>query len=264
MDDVKNSCDVEFVCTAGDGCEPRIFRLKQQMPSDEFAPLFSDAWTGSVVWACSYLFSRKLESLDLTGQTVLELGAGCGLCGLIACAQSNARVVSTDQTNIVPLVQQNVAANLSKEEAARFRTLPLSWGTGVDSFLQVEHNSSFDVIIASDVINPIYGQESWKLLADTISRLSSCDSQIYLAYQHRGPNGTKISAAVSHFEPSATTALDSLLGSIAALDPLLNAFWKHCANANLVCTCVQQLGEGKPGSSCFLMTYAHSTQSDAA
>lgn len=51
----------------------------------------------------------------------------------------------------------------------------------------------FDYVLVADCINPIYGDESWSLLYETILELSSEDTQIFLSQQIRGNNEALLS-----------------------------------------------------------------------
>jgi hypothetical protein len=88
---------------------------------------------GTRVWDAAVLLSRSLEhrvaggDLCLRGARVLELGAGTGLCGLVAARLGDARtrVLCTDQPALVAQLGHNAAANA---EAARVEGAPCTWG----------------------------------------------------------------------------------------------------------------------------------------
>jgi predicted nicotinamide N-methyase len=50
---------------------------------------------GAVLWDSAVDVARALATRDLRGRTVLELGCGCGLCGVVA-ARRGAAVLCTD------------------------------------------------------------------------------------------------------------------------------------------------------------------------
>jgi predicted nicotinamide N-methyase len=50
---------------------------------------------GAVLWDAAIDVAKTLGSLDLRGRTVVEVGCGCGLCGIVA-AMRGARVLCTD------------------------------------------------------------------------------------------------------------------------------------------------------------------------
>jgi predicted nicotinamide N-methyase len=204
------TCDVEYKCISG-----RLHRIKQQLPSAELAPLFSDVWTGSCVWECSLLTCRMFETKlkdQLDDKSVLELGAGCGLAATVACSECHVRsYTATDRGGMVDLAAANANSCLTKEERSKLSTLELSWAEKLDDFsMKKGGQKNYDVIIASDVINPIYGSESWPALAQTISYFSTPKTLIILAYEQRESEGR------------------------IEEDCMLNYFFEYCAEHHIV------------------------------
>src|SRR5690242_3904950 len=98
----------------------RAYELSETLQSDELAPIFADAWTASRVWDASAFLSEHLVEFAATQRhpfrmnpvseevfssssssaaaaaSVIELGSGCGLAGLIA-ASLGGDVLLTDQ-----------------------------------------------------------------------------------------------------------------------------------------------------------------------
>lgn len=203
------TCDVEYECKSG-----RTLVVKQKLPSTELAPLFTDVWTGSCVWECSMLMNRIIESEEMkqtfAGKQVLELGAGCGLSSIVACSETDlARIITTDRGGMVELARSNALATLPAEKAARMTCMALSWGDDLPGVSEKIGQKAFDVIVASDVINPIYGTDSWPALAKTISFFSDENTLILLAYEQRESEGP------------------------IEEDHLLNQFWRNCSDAGV-------------------------------
>jgi predicted nicotinamide N-methyase len=113
------------------------------------------------VWDASTYLSEHLIAFATTPQThsfcmqasagdaktVIELGSGCGLAGLVA-ASLGGDVLLTDQREAVELLQRNVAANaISPEEAARLQVAEYTWGTEPSQALP---RPKFDYILVSD------------------------------------------------------------------------------------------------------------------
>lgn len=72
--------------------------------------------TGGALWDASLVLTRFLEhyrdALGVAQARILELGAGCGLCGLACAAALGARqVVLTDQHPVTELLERNLRAN---------------------------------------------------------------------------------------------------------------------------------------------------------
>jgi hypothetical protein len=168
----------------------RSYALSETLRSAELAPIFEDAWTASRVWEASRFLSERLvrfsaespTAFDVrSGQSVLELGSGCGLAGLVAAALG-ADVLLTDQHEALELLQRNVETNAtSDDERARLNVAEFVWGSD-----WTPPRSIYRYILVSDCINPIYGQESWRNLARSIHRFSDRDTVTYLAHEARG------------------------------------------------------------------------------
>ena len=83
------------------------------------------------VWDGALALSRWLRRCDLRGASIVELGSGCGVCGLGAAAQG-ARVVMTDLPEAIPLLRLNAA--LAAPCCATPPTVwPLEWGCDAES-----------------------------------------------------------------------------------------------------------------------------------
>ncbi|KAL6540734.1 hypothetical protein OROMI_024617 [Orobanche minor] len=77
---------------------------------------------GTTVWDASMVFAKFLEKncrkgrfspSKLKGKRVIELGAGCGVAGF-GMALLGCDVVSTDQTEVLPLIMRNAERNTSR------------------------------------------------------------------------------------------------------------------------------------------------------
>ncbi|KAI9010372.1 putative methyltransferase-domain-containing protein [Phycomyces nitens] len=115
-------------------------------------PSFIGNDIGFKTWGAAPLMAKRLVQErflpDLENQTVLELGTGTGMVGLI-CAKLGA--ASTDLTDYHPSVLENVAINvqLNKVEANVSKLDFIELSTNPES---VWRNKKFDVVIASDLL----------------------------------------------------------------------------------------------------------------
>jgi predicted nicotinamide N-methyase len=103
----------------------------------EWAPV-APYW--AVLWRGASVLARQVESLEVHGLRVLELGCGLGLPSLAA-ARAGAEVTATDaDPEALELVAINAAAN------------GLEVAAGVFDFRSDPAPGEFDLVIASDVL----------------------------------------------------------------------------------------------------------------
>lgn len=119
---------------------------------------------GTCVWTAAILLSKFLEhdgsALPLAGRRVVELGAGTGLCGIVA-ACLGARVVLTDMPGVLPNLRDNVEAHrhLYTQQGAEdgagvapaTRVEELVWGeTAIDD---ASPCAGADLVLGSDLVH---------------------------------------------------------------------------------------------------------------
>lgn len=161
----------------------KSLHLSTLLEPDDMAPLFSGAeWAGTRVWHAAI---RAIEYLDRHhhtdlkgGSTLLELGCGLGVPGMIAC-QLGAEVLLTDQINIMSQLSKNVLDNFPNNSninslSTTIDARPLSWSRdGVMKLLGDlgKSRDGFDIVLNCDcVFEPLYG-DSWKLLVEVLDQL---------------------------------------------------------------------------------------------
>mmetsp|Transcript_21081 Transcript_21081/g.44050 ORF Transcript_21081/g.44050 Transcript_21081/m.44050 type:complete len:315 (-) Transcript_21081:2181-3125(-) len=137
--------------------------------------------------------------LSLENKTVCELGAGLGLCGIVAYRYCHARsVVLTDgDTDTLANMRKNVSLNMQETnestESADDRSIlckQLLWGKNVETFRDKHAGADgFDVVMGGDVA---YAQEALGILFETtIVLLGTKSTAIFLlSFVFRG--GVKI------------------------------------------------------------------------
>jgi predicted nicotinamide N-methyase len=116
-------------------------------------------------------------------KSVLELGAGLGICGILAHKLDASVVVLTDgDTNTLQALRQNVALNTeSNVPSSIIQCKQLRWGKHLDEFAS-SCISKYQVIIGSDVV---YAQDQLEPLFDTVSNLLDTNGTFLLAFTRR-------------------------------------------------------------------------------
>ncbi|NXK92147.1 MT21A methyltransferase, partial [Formicarius rufipectus] len=145
-------------------------------------------WDAAVV-LCAYL---EVEGIDLRDRSVIELGAGTGLLGIVATLlgkgffvfffkaiyNCSARVTLTDREAALEFLESNVQANLPSELRPRAVVKELTWGKDLDNFPP----GAFDFILGADIV---YLEETFAELLQTLEHLCSEQTVILLACRIR-------------------------------------------------------------------------------
>mmetsp|Transcript_6260 Transcript_6260/g.17635 ORF Transcript_6260/g.17635 Transcript_6260/m.17635 type:complete len:231 (+) Transcript_6260:1535-2227(+) len=142
------------------------------------------------------------SNFSLENKTVCELGAGLGLCGIVAHLYGKAReVLLTDgDTDTLANMRRNIALNVPPSSSAKsgndndidpsrtIRCKQLLWGKNVDAFREkyTLNNRGFDIVMGGDVA---YAQEALGILFETAMVLLSKDDDgavFLLSFVFRG------------------------------------------------------------------------------
>ncbi|CAL5330010.1 unnamed protein product [Camellia sinensis] len=139
----------------------------------------------------------RFSPSKLKGKRVIELGAGCGVAGF-GMALLGCDVVSTDQTEVLPLLMRNCERNASRimqmnpgsDSFGSIQVAELSWGN-VDQIKAVD--PPFDYIIGTDVV---YAEHLLEPLLQTMLALSGPKTTILVQYlsSSSSSNGGQIGA----------------------------------------------------------------------
>ncbi|NXH54638.1 MT21A methyltransferase, partial [Rhabdornis inornatus] len=145
-------------------------------------------WDAAVV-LCAYL---EMEGIDLRDRSVIELGAGTGLLGIVVTLLGTkesaavralyppccARVTITDRAAALELLESNVQANLPPELRPRAVVKELTWGKDLDNFPP----GAFDFVLGADIV---YLEETFAELLQTLEHLCSERTVILLSCRIR-------------------------------------------------------------------------------
>ncbi|XP_074884303.1 protein N-lysine methyltransferase METTL21A isoform X2 [Buteo buteo] len=123
-------------------------------------------WDAAVV-LCAYL---ETEGIDLRDRSVIELGAGTGLLGIVA--------TLLDRAAALEFLESNVQANLPSELRPRAVVKELTWGKDLGNFPP----GAFDFILGADIV---YLEETFAELLQTLEHLCSEQTVILLSCRIR-------------------------------------------------------------------------------
>ncbi|XP_054033332.1 EEF1A lysine methyltransferase 3 [Dryobates pubescens] len=136
------------------------------------------------VWEAALSLCRFLGELrfDFRGRTVIELGAGTGIVGILA-ALLGGDVTITDRPAALEQIRENVALNFPAG-GARPRVRALEWGRDERAFPR-----DFGVVLGSDIV---YDPLSFEPLLRTLRHLCGPGSLALLGARLRGgPAGAR-------------------------------------------------------------------------
>ncbi|NXJ75873.1 MT21A methyltransferase, partial [Trogon melanurus] len=146
-------------------------------------------WDAAVV-LCAYL---EIGGIDLRDRSVIELGAGTGLLGIVATLLGitltiflrhillyclGARVTITDRAAALEFLESNVQANLPSELRSRAVVKELTWGKDLGNFPP----GAFDFVLGADIV---YLEETFAELLQTLEHLCSEQTVILLSCRIR-------------------------------------------------------------------------------
>jgi len=147
--------------------------------------------TGGIIWGASLVLGRWIASStelrqQIEGQTVCELGAGCGLAGLAAaCFAKPTRVVLSD-SNLSTLVnlRTNVANNADEIMAVELQVLQLDWSLVGHGDSRTFRPPPVRVVLGADLV---YDDSSPALLVSVLDNLCEPGGLFLHAYPRTTP-----------------------------------------------------------------------------
>lgn len=157
------------------GEEEEVSLRVKQIPSTEF--LGHSVWDVGI-WSCNYVQRDvALRRAFASHARVLELGAGCGLLGIVAGCYG-ARVTATDLEGVMPLLRANIDAHeaLVRQHGGSIVSETLEWGPGPAM--------PFDVVLGADLV---YYEENVEPLVATLLRVCTEKTIVLLAHENRQP-----------------------------------------------------------------------------
>jgi len=153
---------------------------------------------GAVVWdagdlLCDFMCHPANSQQYIHNKTVLDLGSGTGVCGIVAAANGAKQTWLTDVKSLKGLNMNNL--NMAREaffaagdEPAAVRGLENTdfasywWGTELPEELHLAENKFYDVIIASD---DLYDDDAFPPLLASLKLLVGPTTTVLFSYKRR-------------------------------------------------------------------------------
>ncbi|KAH9894211.1 putative methyltransferase-domain-containing protein [Cubamyces lactineus] len=150
-------------------------------PGDRGAPIAirlavdASPGCGGIAWPAGEVLASYISRRgSLDGKTVLELGSGTGLVGLVA-GKLGARVWITDQAPLLGIMKQNVSLNGLESCVS---VMELNWGAPIPANLPRP-----DLILAADCV---YFEPAFPLLVKTLADLvKDSSTEVLFCYKKR-------------------------------------------------------------------------------
>ncbi|RXK41722.1 hypothetical protein M231_00957 [Tremella mesenterica] len=137
---------------------------------------------GGIAWPAGEVLSRYLayrhnQTALLENKTILELGSGTGLVGIVAgILEPSAKVWVTDQRQLLHLMKENVHLNLSPLQRTNVHVMELNWGETLPPNLPLKQT---DLVLAADCV---YFEPAFPLLVQTLRDLAMVNEHIEILF----------------------------------------------------------------------------------
>ncbi|MFT7797706.1 methyltransferase-like protein 23 isoform X1 [Arapaima gigas] len=162
----------------------KSFRFEEKHESASLTisiPEVLDPQYGMYVWPCAVVLAQYVWTHrgHVRGKTVLELGAGVSLPGILA-AKCGADVILSDSAEL-PHCLANCRRSCEANELHRVPVVGITWGQVSPELL---HLPALDLILGSDVF---YEPKDFENILVTVSFLlrRNPEAQFWTAYQER-------------------------------------------------------------------------------
>ena len=134
-------------------------------------------WDGSILICEMLVFLKSI----LNSCNIIELGAGTGVCGILASALGAKESILSDRE--IDLIERNISFNSEHHllKGSNLYSFPLDWGLPEANNLKCMHvnNKKIDLLIGAEITCLIKQQS---LLVDTINVLADEDTMIILSF----------------------------------------------------------------------------------
>ncbi|KAK3265830.1 hypothetical protein CYMTET_25518 [Cymbomonas tetramitiformis] len=169
--------EIVFSHTALPKGEVRVYQDVSSKTREDVLDKVADA-TACYVWDAAPRMARWLCSNPqmVAGKSIVELGAGVGLPGIVSAQIGAKSVTLTDKPNELRLLRENSSA-----AGVDCMVKPCTWADKDD----MAALGTFDVVLCSDLLYDVDAQDAQVALCDTIKGLCREGGTVYLVYHFR-------------------------------------------------------------------------------
>ncbi|ESN97417.1 hypothetical protein HELRODRAFT_85562, partial [Helobdella robusta] len=136
---------------------------------------------GSYIWLSASVLARYIiyKKAYIEGKTVLEIGCGTALPGILA-AKLGAKVILSDSKKS-PYIFENILRNIKENHLTNVDILQLDWGLFNSAILNCQ---PIDVVLGSDCL---YNSKDFDKVLSTVSYLlaNNLMAEFWMAYESR-------------------------------------------------------------------------------
>jgi len=159
----------------------------------ELSPLFAGAAWGAMIWDASFELAMMLEGEkwgNVEGKFVVELGACCGLPGLVSALQGARKVMLTDGPEYSSVMKSSLILNSGALKGKHISAEVLWWSRKAAQQFVMTHGRP-DVILAAECVSTdVYGRESWESLLEVLDELCAAETgRVLICSKRRKDDG---------------------------------------------------------------------------
>jgi predicted nicotinamide N-methyase len=155
--------------------------------------------TGLTIWKAAEVLGRYMAQHYpvIQNQSVMELGAGLGLCGILAHRLGAAKTCITDgDSDALQLLKENLERNKSDDTTCMVSVHQLIWGKDTAQKFSKRHGT-LQVLIASDIIYArCIVEPLWETVQTLLERTMS--SKFIMAYFSKRKVNVTIDVVLEH------------------------------------------------------------------
>jgi predicted nicotinamide N-methyase len=139
-----------------------------------------EVWDAALVFSHFIINKHNRHNFSFVGKTILELGSGTGICGLMAAIKNAKKVYLTDKEENLDILKKNYELNKHLITLTEVVITSLNW-TKPEEYAHI--TDKIDMIICSDIVWDLKLYDSIINVMDYFTEVNT--TEILLSYQYR-------------------------------------------------------------------------------